>query len=207
MGTCLICHRKTRNGQKFCDSCKQKRKNRADESYLDSLLNSVGVKDTVTVKETVAVKETPEEKSIGYTEKLEIPDNNRTESLEMDGMLSDIFEDMDATESLEQPEESDLQADDIEGIFDEAEAYAALLNRTEADYSAGKTVSDPAFSGNPDNNVTVALSDVNETASDNSSDNFVDINWKNDYDPVPGENPFSGSWSLETSASRSPPAE
>ena len=50
MGTCLMCHRKIRNGQKFCDSCKQKRKNKADESYLDSLLTSVGVK-TEPVKE------------------------------------------------------------------------------------------------------------------------------------------------------------
>ena len=42
MGTCLKCHKKIRDGQKYCDSCKQKRKNKADESYLDSLLSSVG---------------------------------------------------------------------------------------------------------------------------------------------------------------------
>ncbi len=60
MGTCLMCHRKIRDGQKFCDSCKQKRKNKADESYLDSLLTSVGVK-TEPVKEESPIEDYYEE--------------------------------------------------------------------------------------------------------------------------------------------------
>ena len=55
-----MCHRKIRNGQKFCDSCKQKRKNKADESYLDSLLTSVGVK-TEPVKEESPIEDYYEE--------------------------------------------------------------------------------------------------------------------------------------------------
>ncbi len=55
-----MCHRKIRDGQKFCDSCKQKRKNKADESYLDSLLTSVGVK-TEPVKEESPIEDYYEE--------------------------------------------------------------------------------------------------------------------------------------------------
>ena len=34
MGTCLKCHKKIRDGQKYCDSCKQKRKNKAETKII-----------------------------------------------------------------------------------------------------------------------------------------------------------------------------
>lgn len=44
MAICMMCHRKVPHGVRFCDECEIKRKQQADESYLDSLLNSVSKK-------------------------------------------------------------------------------------------------------------------------------------------------------------------
>ena len=41
MAICRMCHRPVPNGVDFCDDCKVKMMNQADESYLDSLLSSV----------------------------------------------------------------------------------------------------------------------------------------------------------------------
>lgn len=159
MGTCLMCHRKIRDGQKFCDSCKQKRKNKADESYLDSLLSSVGGNQTeedpslkksrqfpaYTDNNSISNGRTP---SSRLSQKESAGNGNRTEDLwnnagntdssnyqgndtnpEMDDMLSDILSDMDEAGIPEQETESGIKEEDIENIFDEAEAYATLLSK------------------------------------------------------------------------------
>ena len=174
-----MCHRKIRDGAKFCDNCKQKRKNKADESYLDSLLNSVAGNQTPAKKQPDPEPEYyPEEEQnengiyFDQNENMGSPDNivadpdagmydgtvpedgmsenpaemsgdfgsseesyvsgmdefneNTGDSAEMDDMLSDILQNMDEAEP-EAPE-SNIREEDIENIFDEAEAYATLLN-------------------------------------------------------------------------------
>ena len=193
-----MCHRKIRDGAKFCDNCKQKRKNKADESYLDSLLNSVAGNQTPPKKQPEPDYYPEEELENGayfdqngntgyddgsamanpdsgmygsdvnpmegmtdfgdmtgsdpntmgidegisgnpmemngdfaasgepYENGIDVGSENSGASDEMDDMLSDILQNMDEAEP--QAPESDIREEDIENIFDEAEAYAALLN-------------------------------------------------------------------------------
>ena len=163
MGTCLMCHRKIRNGQKFCDSCKQKRKNRADESYLDSLLNSVGVSVSQPVAEP-PVEEQPVDEQLVEEQFVETPiaeeqqvvnvDENSVNP-EIDDMLSDILDDMEQAQDIGPEPEPDIKEDDLDGIFDEAEAYATLLNKEEP-------------------------GQVQEEEPDKAQDEFIDIDWKTD---------------------------
>ena len=215
-----MCHRKIPKGQKYCDSCKQKRKNKADESYLDSLLTSVGIN---TSKKADPIPEPePEEEYIPMEEQAyqeyDMPDNTAfaentgndinvgydvsagydensgfdvnaavdenagtaSENPEMDDMLSDLLDDMESA-GMDQPSpEPDIGEDDLENIFDEAEAYATLLNKDE----------------NPDNPQTVNEGDsigATPESSEPEDDGLLDVEWKNDGEETGnGDNGFQG---------------
>ncbi|MBO4921607.1 MAG: hypothetical protein J5372_06790 [Lachnospiraceae bacterium] len=164
MGTCLKCHKKIRDGQKYCDSCKQKRKNKADESYLDSLLSSVGINSS-------KVSETPARRKPKEPVK--------EQPAEMDEMLSDLLADMDSAGPIE-PEGDVIPEEDIENIFEEAEAYAALLGKEEAVPEIEKPQS-------PEENLfNVAEEEiaqpVAEAFTEQPADELIDVEWKNGGD-------------------------
>ena len=92
MGTCLKCHKKIRDGQKYCDSCKQKRKNKADESYLDSLLSSVGINSSKISTQTAP------EAPVRQRPKAPVKEQ---QPAEVDEMLSDLLADMDSAGPME----------------------------------------------------------------------------------------------------------
>ena len=209
MGTCLMCHRKIPNGQKFCENCKQKRKNKADESYLDSLLSSVGGKKAVGATEQAVSQAQPggfRQTAVPASRKNAnpAPDNQKGTSYgfledtvdekstqDMDEMLTDILNDMDEAGSAEQPE-STIGEEDIENIFDEAEAYAALLSKENTgnknqdgtdgaskdaeliDFEWG--ASSGADSQEPDDNMMESPDDMSEDyADDGYNEEFDDI--------------------------------
>ena len=167
MGTCLMCHKKTRNGEKYCDSCKQKRKNKADESYLDSLLTSVGINSSVKAGRSAKAKvqDTETDNTAAYAD---IPNdsidngtyNTNTGNPEMDDMISDLLEDMDSNNQDVLQNEPEIAEEDLESIFDEAEAYATLLSKEGNQEEISEQVQ-------PD-----------ENSSD--FDELMDVEWKND---------------------------
>jgi len=257
-----MCHRKIRNGQKFCDSCKQKRKNKADESYLDSLLNSVGVnvspqssKDTEDVfpdeddiyqnpdivsssgesyqeqdnafpEENIYQEQNnafPEEniyqeqnnafsEENAYQEQETNFENAGQDEGSVDDILSDILENMDENGTEEQQPETDIGEEDLENIFDEAEAYANLLNNdsnANGDVTEGSGLSDNIISGDfVDNMGTDSIPGenqpdfpVNELDSfftevgDNPEDGFSDSQQMNNPE-FPFETPGNEGYSI-----------
>ncbi len=70
MGICMMCHKKIPDGKTFCDECEQNRNNQADESYLDSLLNSVSADslDAMFANPLLKRKEKPEKAAPKQTE-------------------------------------------------------------------------------------------------------------------------------------------
>lgn len=180
MGTCLKCHKKIRDGQKYCDSCKQKRKNKADESYLDSLLSSVGVKSTGSAKSTTG-KPNPARRDIRKEEVKAEPEN------EMDEMLTDLLADMD-TADLSEPQGDIIPDEDLDNIFDEAEAYASLLSKdNNTDQQPESAVDDSLFTDVvPDEPLPEAIEEINipqvspevQNVVDNDEE-LLDVEWKN----------------------------
>lgn len=196
-----MCHRKIPNGQKFCENCKQKRKTKADESYLDSLLSSVGENRP----EPKADKQ--EKNRFGdypaYTDNNSISMGNRRMNAapaepapvapapeeptgEMDDMLTDLLNDMDEAGEFDQQPENNFGEEDIENIFDEAEAYAELLSKNGND-------SQDDSQGNINNGLFEHLDSTSSPESDQNGDQpqnqeFIDFDWNegqgdNDYVP------------------------
>ena len=187
MGTCLKCHRRIPDGQKFCESCKQKRKKKADESYLDSLLSSVGgnqdaaqsksgnnsenhiaYTDNNSISKSVKQSIGSRENTYGY---LEEPSGNKTVPDDVDDMLSDLLSEMDEAGVSEEQPESTIGEDDIENIFDEAEAYATLLSKENGN----------AYNRTAQNDF-VQMADGNYQQNPQSDNNggdseLIDINW------------------------------
>ena len=190
MGTCLMCHRKIPNGQKFCENCKQKRKTKADESYLDSLLSSVGE-----IRPEPKNESKPDKQPFGdypaYTDNNSISRGNKpvqkTEAeapAEMDDMLTDLLNDMDEAGEFEQQPENNIGEDDIENIFDEAEAYAELLSKDQNQEEQNENRNTAMFE-HLDEQQTLS---GEETDSGLSDQDFIDVNWNessgdNDYIP------------------------
>ena len=183
MGTCLKCHKKIRDGQKYCDSCKQKRKNKADESYLDSLLSSVGVKSTGSAK-SATEKPAPARKDIRKEEVKAEPQSD------MDEMLTDLLADMD-TADMSEPQGDIIPDEDLDNIFDEAEAYASLLSKdnsaepqpeAEVDDSLFTTVEQavPETQNVNAPDIPDAVPVVN--SADGPDEELVDVEWKSGND-------------------------
>ena len=179
MGTCLMCHRKIRDGQKYCDSCKQKRKNKADESYLDSLLSSVGGNQ----KDDTAKAPKINRSFPAYTDNNSIsknikPEMEKTAKPEdgMQDMISDILDEM-GDGVYENEPDSDVKEEDIENIFDEAEAYATLLAKNEYANTQAEDIVD--------------IKDNNETEAESELINFE---WEgqseNGNEPLPDDEPL-----------------
>ena len=161
MGTCLKCHKKIRDGQKYCDSCKQKIKNKADESYLDSLLSSVGINSS-------KISDTPARRKPKEPVK--------EEPAEMDEMLSDLLADMDSAGPAE-PEGDIIPEEDIENIFEEAEAYAALLGKEEeADPKVIANTEDSLFNVAEEEAVQP---EANAVTEQQPAEELIDVEWKN----------------------------
>ena len=185
-----MCHRKIPNGQKFCENCKQKRKTKADESYLDSLLSSVGE-----IRPEPKNESKPDKQPFGdypaYTDNNSISRGNKpvqkTEAdapAEMDDMLTDLLNDMDEAGEFEQQPENNIGEDDIENIFDEAEAYAELLSKDQNQEEQNENRNTAMFE-HLDEQQTLS---GEETDSGLSDQDFIDVNWNessgdNDYIP------------------------
>ncbi|MBQ6024230.1 MAG: hypothetical protein IJL20_01345 [Lachnospiraceae bacterium] len=174
MGTCLKCHKKIRDGQKYCDSCKQKMKNKADESYLDSLLSSVGINSSKVNTKTVS--EAPAKP------KTKAPAVKEQQPEEVDEMLSDLLADMDSAGPIE-PEGDMIPEEDIENIFEEAEAYATLLGKQEEKTADGaKQPDDSLF--NIEENIPEPVQEIPEETPapgipDAGGEELIDVEWKN----------------------------
>lgn len=195
-----MCHRKIPNGQKFCESCKQRRKTKADESYLDSLLSSVGE------NQADSKQDTGKNGSFGaypaYTDNNSISkggrntgyaadnNSNRFDNVqadnqnydntaadsnpEMDDMLSDLLNDMDEAGSFDQQPESNIGEEDIENIFDEAEAYAELLSKNNGAPDAGSNSEETGTNRNTD-----LFEHLDSTTAQPNDQDFIDLDWNN----------------------------
>ena len=235
-----MCHRKIRDGRKFCDNCKQKRKTKADESYLDSLLSSVGVNQTGNKNSSqdfiepeqyeddfYAQNENENPDFSGYDQNTDGQgidqgtyydqgldtgaDYNQVEDTgvysdqgsginesgfddgqagyaeqenpvqgdgEMDEMLSDLLGEMDEAGVGEEQPESEIREEDLESIFDEAEAYAELLNDNNAGQSAENNASSDIVDV-IDENGYQDTAGQQEAAPGQTDSSFIDLEWNN----------------------------
>ena len=175
MGTCLKCHKKIRDGQKYCDSCKQKRKNKADESYLDSLLSSVGINSS-----KISMQTAPEA-PVRQRPKAPVKEQ---QPAEVDEMLSDLLADMDSAGPME-PEGEVIPEEDLENIFEEAEAYAALLGKQQENTPAAAQPDDSLFNiadqgeAVPEPQPEPVIEQPAPAIPDENMDELIDVEWKN----------------------------
>lgn len=139
MGICMMCHKTIPNGKKFCDNCENKRRMQADESYLDSLLNSVSNDSANPVLNNPYLKKNKEnshsnastaqdsDNTTVYNEAQtyadQAPEYTEVESLnsndvEVDDMLDGLLADMDAAGFGQEEEPAEqLKEDDLDDIF------------------------------------------------------------------------------------------
>ncbi len=125
MAICMMCHRKIPNGKRFCDECETIRKQQADESYLDSLLSSVSSKKPENNNKSKDFTAASSPASTAQSKQAVIDDASDTKiNPEMDEMLNDLFSELDESsfgDGTDEAPETDIGADDLAAIFDEAE--------------------------------------------------------------------------------------
>jgi len=143
MAICMMCHRKVANGVRFCDECNIKMKQQADESYLDSLLNSVSGNAPAAKKapqpeinynnyyDESPVQEDYSDNSYedinAYSASLAEETSEETypnNTEDMDAMLNDLLADMEESgfgDGSDELPDTEIDPNDLADIFNEAE--------------------------------------------------------------------------------------
>ena len=140
---------------------------------MDSLLSSVGINSSKVSSQTASAA----------------PAKNKPKALakeqppqEVDEMLSDLLADMDSAGPIE-PEGDMIPEEDIENIFEEAEAYATLLGKQEENkLEEVNNTNENLF--NIENNIPEPVEEqpVEQPAPsipDENGEELIDVEWKN----------------------------
>lgn len=119
MAVCMMCHKKIPDGTRYCEECKIIMKQKADESYLDSLLNSVSKNNSANtgLQQVQKKKKEITEKTVEVHQPVETTDD----------MLNDLLADMEEVgfgDGTDEQPEPDFEIDDLADIFSEAENNA-----------------------------------------------------------------------------------
>lgn len=169
MAVCMMCHKKIPDGTRYCEECKIKMKQKADESYLDSLLNSVS-KNNFANTGLQKVQKKKNEKTDEIYQPVETADD----------MLNDLLADMEEIgfgDGTDEQPEPDFEIDDLADIFSEAE------NNVIKDDLFEEIPDEPKQSDSPD------LSNISESPAEDSADIPADTS-ADVYPDIPGENNF-----------------
>lgn len=194
MAVCMMCHKKIPDGTRYCEECKIIMKQKADESYLDSLLNSVSKNNSANtgLQQVQKKKKEITEKTVEVHQSVETTDD----------MLNDLLADMEEVgfgDGTDEQPEPDFEIDDLADIFSEAEnnaikddLFEEIPDETEpaeqpvfSDTSAAHEDEYPDISveipadANPDkteeNNLDLNNESNNDSAKDNIENNGSDI--------------------------------
>lgn len=107
MAQCILCKATIPDGTQYCDSCKEKVKNKADESYLDSLLSSV-TPSGLDSKLALYKKASSASKS---------PKKEKTHETKRNNFSEDLFDGIPKDYSIFSKAEDDSDMDFLDEIF------------------------------------------------------------------------------------------
>lgn len=141
MAVCMMCHKKIPDGTRYCEECKIIMKQKADESYLDSLLNSVSKNNSANtgLQQVQKKKKEITEKTVEVHQSVETTDD----------MLNDLLADMEEVgfgDGTDEQPEPDFEIDDLADIFSEAENNAIKDDLFEEIPDETKPAEQPVFS-------------------------------------------------------------